>query len=221
MVCSVRVSSINPMEGVTMTEPQLNQNAEVAEHVSAPVGQGIAPNAPSLIKPPVRTTLKTIGRLLVMVFAIIGAMSVIGMLRTPIQTAKPNDVSPAHSSKPIVTTADIAIQDARELLLSRFNNPNSAKFLASKIIDQKDDYYFVQVLVDAQNGFGAMIRSNYCVVIELSPDRKSYFFNKEYSTQECKNPPQEDEIGLIKAFNHWGKPMDHSKVSVEHSLQPE
>ena len=80
--------------------------------------------------------------------------------------------------------------------------PSTAKFYKINILSQ-DKYgrVFVDLSVDSQNGFGAMIRTNFGVV--LYPD------NNEYKTTDCgvcKYSFYKTEEKK-KKINNWNKPI--------------
>ena len=80
--------------------------------------------------------------------------------------------------------------------------PSTAQFYKINILSQ-DKYgrVFVDLSVDSQNGFGAMIRTNFGVV--LYPD------NNEYKTTDCgvcKYSFYKTE-DIIKKINNWNKPL--------------
>ncbi len=80
--------------------------------------------------------------------------------------------------------------------------PSTAQFYKINVLSQ-DKYgrVFVDLSVDSQNGFGAMIRTNFGVV--LYPD------NNEYKTTNCgvcKYSFYKTE-DIIKKINNWNKPL--------------
>jgi len=95
-----------------------------------------------------------------------------------------------------------AIVSARTLVAEYLKAPSTAQYQSTKIIDQSGQYYLVYVIVDAQNSFGAMIRGNYLVCIELTEGNR-FRFNPNFAVQECSSPPDEMIISMVKRLNGW------------------
>ena len=81
--------------------------------------------------------------------------------------------------------------------------PSSAKYKKNEVIESKHPYYLVHVVVDAQNGFGAMIRDSFCVSVQLIPYSKEFKYNKVHSVQKCSIDPTITEIDVMKKLNSW------------------
>ena len=97
---------------------------------------------------------------------------------------------------------DIIINVCKKYVCEYLKCPSTAQFYKINILSQ-DKYgrVFVDLSVDSQNGFGAMIRTNFGVV--LYPD------NNEYKTTDCgvcKYSFYKTE-DIIKKINNWNKPI--------------
>ncbi len=60
---------------------------------------------------------------------------------------------------------------AQKVVSDRLKSPSTAKFCSypsATVIDLGDNKYKISGYVDAQNGFGAMIRSNFTVTLTLT-----------------------------------------------------
>lgn len=72
----------------------------------------------------------------------------------------------------------LALTGAEQVVKEKLKAPSTAKFSSwgeTKITKIKDNTYLVKGYVDAQNGFGAMIRSNYSVEITIK-DQENFSY---------------------------------------------
>lgn len=94
-----------------------------------------------------------------------------------------------------------------ELLIS----PSTADYTEEKIID-KDKYgrYLVYLQVDSQNNFGAMVRSEWCVIVyDVTEDE----FKRDKSLGYIKGTNQIDvmsdsSLDILKDNNDWNEPLE-------------
>lgn len=94
-----------------------------------------------------------------------------------------------------------------ELLIS----PSTADYTEEKIID-KDKYgrYLVYLQVDSQNNFGAMVRSEWCVIVyDVTKDE----FKRDKSLGYIKGTNQIDvmsdsSLDILKDNNDWNEPLE-------------
>lgn len=93
--------------------------------------------------------------------------------------------------------------DAVQLVEKNLKAPSTAKFLETRVLASQGNRYLIFVAVDAQNGFGAMLRNRYCVALELSADRKSFSYNTREAVQECSDPPRPVDLRLMMQTNDW------------------
>jgi len=54
-----------------------------------------------------------------------------------------------------------AITECQELIKDRLRAPGSAKFEKIKVNEKDDSYFEIVGVVDAENGFGALLRGNF------------------------------------------------------------
>ena len=97
---------------------------------------------------------------------------------------------------------DIIINVCKKYVCEYLKCPSTAQFHKIDIISQ-DKYgrVFVDLSVDSQNGFGAMIRTNFGIVL--------YPHNNEYRITDCgvcKYSFYKTE-DIIKRINNWNKPL--------------
>ena len=97
---------------------------------------------------------------------------------------------------------DIIINVCKKYVCEYLKCPSTAQFHKIDIISQ-DKYrrIFVDLSVDSQNGFGAMIRTNFGIVL--------YPHNNEYRITDCgvcKYSFYKTE-DIIKRINNWNKPL--------------
>jgi hypothetical protein len=116
---------------------------------------------------------------------------------------------------------DIARRIAAQHVKQVLSNPDAAKIKATKLLAADKLYYMFQVLIDAQNAFGATVRENFCVTVRINSNRTSYTYNEKYSIQKCSNPPSEDEIKVLRDLNDWGADINETKVKTDTRLEPE
>ena len=97
---------------------------------------------------------------------------------------------------------DIIINACKKYVCEYLKCPSTAQFPKVSILSQ-DKYgrVFIDVSVDSQNSFGAMIRTNFGVVL--------YPHNNEYKITDCgvcKYSFYKTEE-VIKRINDWNKPL--------------
>jgi hypothetical protein len=114
-----------------------------------------------------------------------------------------------------------ATTSAQDLVLRQLKSPSTAHFAQSKIVDRTKDtdgrkWFVVYTAVDSQNSFGAMIRSDFLVVLALG-DQKGHYRHRELTAiMPCSNPPSQPEIDAAKTMNEWpGLPKDETEPAPE------
>jgi len=91
---------------------------------------------------------------------------------------------------------------ARHLVEKNLKAPSTAKWLGEEIVDQQDSCYLVCVEVDAQNSFGALIRSCYLVYLIVGvSDGKSVGLPLDII--ESGYPPSPSDLKKMKKRNGW------------------
>ena len=98
--------------------------------------------------------------------------------------------------------SSVIIESCKKYVCELLKCPSTAQFNKINIISQ-DKYgrVFVDLSVDSQNGFGAMIRTNFGIVL--------YPHNNEYKITDCgvcKYSFYKTE-DVIKRINNWNKPL--------------
>jgi tetratricopeptide (TPR) repeat protein len=101
---------------------------------------------------------------------------------------------------------ELALNVAEQVLLEQLKSPGSAEILKKTILEH-DTYgrRLVFFLVDAQNGFGAMMRSGFLVVVRPILEEKSASYSKFFAAQKCEREPEEHEISFMKTMNKWNE----------------
>lgn len=125
-------------------------------------------------------TLKNIGKYIVVAISLL----IIFFTGKAILVDVLNTVSEASSSTPAPIVEEIKKPDIYEIhanatdgVLKMLKSPSSAKFpVASKlnVVEYAPYNYRVSSFVDSQNSFGAMIRSNWIVEMELKDGYVTY-----------------------------------------------
>ncbi|HEY3412681.1 MAG TPA: hypothetical protein VGM51_06450 [Armatimonadota bacterium] len=103
-----------------------------------------------------------------------------------------------------------ALGEAQKIVKEQLKSPSTAQFSETRILDRtkKADgkpTYLVLTTVDAQNSFGAMLRSHFLVVIRFENEKHDrYLSYKGRSTLEIRgDTPTEEEIAVAKGMNDW------------------
>lgn len=117
------------------------------------------------------------------------------------------------------TDEAFAVNAAKAVLTQAMANPSSVHVISSRVRLHEASFYMVQLLADAQNSFGAVVRGNFCVVVELPPKAPgTYIYNTKSGVQECTNPPNPAEIEWIKSETNWGQAADPAKLKLNDAL---
>jgi hypothetical protein len=95
-----------------------------------------------------------------------------------------------------------AIVVAKKIVKERLLAPTTASFNNEKVLDRKGNLFLVYMTVDAQNVYGAKIRSYYLVVLEVTSDG-TYYDSRTFAAQELREPPDSMEIDATKYANNW------------------
>lgn len=102
---------------------------------------------------------------------------------------------------------EIVAKCAQTLVYENIKSPATAQWVSADILE-KDEYgrYLVDVVLDAQNGFGALIRSGFIVALKSVEEggnftHSSMFFMEEYS----RDFERTQAIEYIKNMNNSGE----------------
>lgn len=113
--------------------------------------------------------------------------------------SKPSGTSVSKSSSYGSDEVKLA---AKNVVYDNLKAPATARWVSTTILEEKPPKYIVSVVVDAQNGFGALIRSRFLCCVEIV-DAENYRHKKGMSVYECKGQPSSDEMQLFKNLNGW------------------
>jgi hypothetical protein len=95
---------------------------------------------------------------------------------------------------------------AAELIVKgRLKAPATARFTETSVVRQSGDRYLVATTVDAENSFGAMIRSTYLVAVRINPNKATeYTYSPHDAILPCSGrSPTSEEIEKAKRANDW------------------
>ena len=106
---------------------------------------------------------------------------------------------------------EYVVNAARNVVDKQLIAPATAIYSGEEILE-KDDYgrYLVYLNVDAENGYGAKVRSEWCVIV-FSVTKDDFHYNNQasyvnsYSGTDVKS---ELAISTLKEFNDWDKPLE-------------
>jgi hypothetical protein len=112
-----------------------------------------------------------------------------------------NKNSPAVPVPAVVNRDEQAKTGARSLVYENLKAPSTASFESVAIVARQPPKYIAHVVVDAENSFGAKLRSSYLVAIELAGD--GYKHRPAASLQEINGSPSEAEVIAMRALNGW------------------
>lgn len=106
---------------------------------------------------------------------------------------------------------EYVINAARNVVDKQLIAPATSIYSNEKILE-KDDYgrYLVYLDVDAENSYGAKVRSEWCVVV-FSVTKDDFHYNSDvsyvnsYSGTDVKSEAVRD---MLKEFNDWNKPLE-------------
>lgn len=97
---------------------------------------------------------------------------------------------------------------ARSMVENGLKAPATAVYQSVNVVAEQPPHYIVHVVVDAQNSFGAQVRSSFLTAFELIDDNRRFQYKPTVALQESQNPPSEEEIALMKQMN-WPAPDAH------------
>ncbi len=100
-----------------------------------------------------------------------------------------------------------AMNAAEARVRDQLKCPSTAKFPDTKVLDSAktsdgETVYLVQAAVDAENSFGAMMRSHHLVVLYVKGNETSW--SRMFAVHEISDStPTELEISIAKDANQW------------------
>ena len=99
-----------------------------------------------------------------------------------------------------------AKESAKSLVMENLKAPSTAKFPELRILHKEHPWYQVFVFVDAENSYGAYVRSSYVCVIKLEDDEK-FSHRPGASLQKLDESKIEtagfDLLKVIREGNNW------------------
>lgn len=95
-----------------------------------------------------------------------------------------------------------AILAAKTEVIENLIAPATASFVSAKIIEKKNSWYIVYIVVDSQNAFGAYIRSGFLSCVK--PTGNNTYDTTENGTQSTGQEKITNEfLSLYKATINW------------------
>jgi len=94
---------------------------------------------------------------------------------------------------------------AQAILKDRLKAPSTASFVSQSVAWHSGDRWLVALSVDAENSFGARIRSNYLVALRVDPsDASQYFHSPSRAVLEIDGKtPTDVELRAARIANQW------------------
>lgn len=112
--------------------------------------------------------------------------------------------------KPKEDTDDIAV--VQSVIENNYlKSPSSAKWLDKRILKKEGRWIHVYFKLDAQNGYGAMIRERLCVVATIDPDNMIRWDKRDFVEADC-NIDNKEALELHRKINNWGTPFKDEKT---------
>jgi hypothetical protein len=96
------------------------------------------------------------------------------------------------------------VRAAKALVDAKLKSPSQAKYISIDTVSSSEDWRVVHVIVDAPNGFGAMMRESYCVTFQHEAGGKWRYY-ADTAVLPCDRSPQPEEIGRIAKANNFGE----------------
>lgn len=91
---------------------------------------------------------------------------------------------------------------AKSEVMNHLIAPSTANFVSAKIIENKNSWYIVYVIVDAQNSFGASVRGGFLCCIEAI-GKKRYNTIKNGTQTIGREDPSGYFLSLYKSTINW------------------
>lgn len=125
---------------------------------------------------------------------ILGVFIVLGIIGRAVSTGS------GSSSSSRSDTTFTAEYGAREIVKEFLKAPSTASFVSTKILERTTaGYCLVRIVVDAENSFGAKLRSTFTVILRLVGDNYSYKRELAAIEEEVTG----ERLELFKAMNGW------------------
>lgn len=114
----------------------------------------------------------------------------------------------------VVNEDDFTIRAAKDIVVQNAVSPKSIEWESVAIVE-KDQYgrILVDVVLDSQNQFGAMVRSYALVVIESIDNTGEYNYSPLFGLSNYEEPGLRNfGIEVAKTTNNWNKPFETSSL---------
>lgn len=97
---------------------------------------------------------------------------------------------------------DSAKSIAEDIVGRQLRAPSTASWVGTKVVAEQYPHYVVHVVVDSQNGFGAMIRDSFLTAFEITDMNDNSYRVKPFSSMiRSSNPPDRDGIRQMQDAN--------------------
>jgi ankyrin repeat protein len=109
---------------------------------------------------------------------------------------------------------------AQTLISENLKSPGSARWVKSEVIaEDKYGRYLVDIVVDSQNSFGALLRDNFFVVLQsVSKDGKFTYLTFSPFIEYYPKYGKDSDMKLAKKINDWNKPKNNGANSDSETL---
>lgn len=95
---------------------------------------------------------------------------------------------------------------AQTVVAEILKSPSTAIWNEASYMEDNGEQYIVYVDVEAQNSFGAYVRTRYFVVIKnINLDAKTFTYNQMFSYIECNGKDDTYNLNLIKSLNKYNE----------------
>jgi hypothetical protein len=84
---------------------------------------------------------------------------------------------------------------ARDIILKTVKTPATVKWQSVKPVGKRNNRHLVHAVFDAQNLYGATVRTSACVLFILDGEDVKWFTDR--AVTECSDPPTKREIDLL------------------------
>ncbi len=119
--------------------------------------------------------------------------------------------SPAQPRISPQTTATTVVESPQEkatnyalgVILQKLKSPATAKLVEAKIVAADDPWFQIHAVFDAQNSFGALIRSHFLCVVKMGD--QSQYSQSLFGIWEHETGWSEEKLELHRTINHWGE----------------
>lgn len=94
----------------------------------------------------------------------------------------------------------MALQDAKDLITKLLVSPGSAQWVSTSVVEKQPPSFLVRTVVDSQNQFGALVRSDYFVCLQVTGPT-TYSYQPVFGVTEANEAMIPYQRALFKAAN--------------------